>query len=30
MEETIGEEETRIEGLEGPYSQFILMMILRS
>jgi hypothetical protein len=30
MEETIGEEVTGIEGLEGPDSQFILMSILRS
>jgi hypothetical protein len=30
MEETIGEEVTGTEGLEGPDSQFILMSILRS
>jgi hypothetical protein len=30
MEETIGEEVTGTEVLEGPDSQFILMSILRS
>jgi hypothetical protein len=30
MEETIGQGVARIEGLEGPDSQFILMSILRS
>jgi hypothetical protein len=30
MTETIEEEVTGIEGLEGPYSQYISMLILRS
>jgi hypothetical protein len=30
MEETIGEEVTRIEGLEDPYSQFILILTLQT
>jgi hypothetical protein len=30
MEEMVWEEVTRTKGLEGPDSQFILMLILRS